>query len=709
MSDPVLDDSGESHDFSDMDDDIRTGAADPVVDSPPSDISLDTSSSQYNYSERKFDQRWYDKIQAEYTARVREGGKDECLWSKVLQFWQEKIRDAPFEKVEREVACQVLRAARLARLTQPMDYETLRRLGPQLLETDENNFDGILTRLKPQQLDSEWYKSYYGSPARWDRDFLSSHLEKLTGISIAVEKHAKDEEKFGFSIAHVRSNRYQSVELAAILRSLVETSSVPIAEESSIEEWIKCAERLEGDDNRDSADYIEVQTFIIRCMDQFKRAEQSLIGAIMRAADVGVIPFCKLNNVNLYDFEITKLDEFYHEQQPGYETATLEQIANCVNEEKRVWKKWREENNCKEPPLFSSLKDISTPALMTNLMSNIKLYMERKLNLQENVQRAGRLSCVTAAILDSKKHMQDTRTGSGEGRNIAVFGYKMAHTDRKGILESEEKSVILRKISLYRRQEFNETRQEIDFSLYEIGLSLSGNYLNFVPNDEEDLNDVLKTSGLGLDKSDSISYYQFVNHNKHSSDSKTVHEILSQSNQLNQNFTHILLVLNDRRMGNETPFQDISDAGCRFLIDLRDVGNVRTEGVGYRALAVQPIASVCQVCDSSEVHPFYRLAVLMPPSAVYQTGKSTLTAKARRGQGFMESAEVIAEVLGLDAIDRQNMNKDEYSNRILKEIENNALILYYASIQLLHAVHPDLANLVTMFWEKKLKGGFGSS
>eukprot|EP00960_Hanusia_phi_P014676 434294-Hanusia_phi.AAC.1 len=54
------------------------------------------------------------------------------------------------------------------------------------------------------------------------------------------------------------------------------------------------------------------------------------------------------------------------------------------------------------------------------------------------------------------------------------------------------------------------------------------------------------------------------------------------------------------------------------------------------------------------------------------------------------------------------MNKDQYSNRIQKEIENNALILYYASIQLLHAVNPDLANLVTIFWEKKMKGGSGS-
>eukprot|EP00960_Hanusia_phi_P074430 768239-Hanusia_phi.AAC.2 len=51
------------------------------------------------------------------------------------------------------------------------------------------------------------------------------------------------------------------------------------------------------------------------------------------------------------------------------------------------------------------------------------------------------------------------------------------------------------------------------------------------------------------------------------------------------------------------------------------------------------------------------------------------------------------------------MTEDEYSNLIMKEIENNALVLYYASVQLLHAVHPDLANLVTNYWESKMKGG----
>eukprot|EP00960_Hanusia_phi_P014677 434294-Hanusia_phi.AAC.2 len=647
LSDGLAESSAESDDYADLNNDIGLGSSRGSADSDASSASIDIdrdTPSQYNYSETRFDQTWYDEIQAEYAAKVRTEGKDACRWCKVLQFWQEKIRDAPMESVEEGVACKVLRAARLARFAQPMDYETLRRLGPEILESNEDNLDSILARMKPQQHDTEWYsKRYYGPQARWDREFLSIHLEKLTGISIAVEKHAKDEKKFGFSISHVRSNRYQPVELAAILRSLVETSSEQIAEENLIEEWIERAESLEDDDNKEGV-YTEVQTFIIRCMEQFKRAEQSQFGAILRAADVGVIPFCRLNDVNLYDFEPTKLNEFYHEQQPGYETATLQQIEACVNEEKRVWQKWSEENGCKlEPPLFSALKDISTPSSMTNLTSNIKLYMERKLNLQETFQRAGRVSCVRAAILELQKHVQDTRTVNGEGRKIAVFGYKMAHNDKKGIPESEEKSVILRKIALYRKQEVNESRQEIDFSLYEIGLSLSGNYLNFAPSDAEELNDVLKTSGLGLDKDDSISYYQFVNHDKYSSDSKTVHEILSQSNQMNQSFTHILLVLNDRRMGSEAHFQDIADAGCRFLIDLRDVGNVKTEGVGYKALAVEPIASVCQMGESSEVLPFYRLAVLMPPSAMYQTGAtSRLTVKARRGQGFMESAEVIA-------------------------------------------------------------------
>ena len=611
--------------------------------------------------EAGFNEVWFTNTQAIYLMNVRQRGKEACLWREALKFWHSRIQNAPYERVKISVARKVLVAARLTGLNQPIYYETFRRLGPRILENEESNMDSLLETMRPLHSDSNWYRRFYGAEDRWDREFLSYHLEKLTGVSTSTEKHT--EEKFGFSIVHVRSKRYHPVEMAAILRGLVGTTrdKMPGDLDANLtEEWLKRAEKLEDLQNDELNNvYTEVQMFVIRCMEHYYRAQQSLESAMRRAADVGVIPFCKLDSVDRYDFENTELDRFYHDHPGGQETATLAQIEEYVNEEKRVWDKWKsvlDFEGVPEPQIFKFLDDLSAPSMMTNLTSYIKVYMERKVNLRENARRAGRLACVREAILESQKQVQDAKTMHGEGRRIAVFGYKMAHNEKKGVPESEEKSVVVRMVSLYRKTDSNDSRQELDSRLFEIGLSLSGNYLNFdLSVEHDDTVDVLKTCGLGIETSDSISFYQFVNRDKHSPNSKTVEEILSQTNPSTPKFTHILLVLNDKRSEGGSHFQDISDAGSRFLIDLREVGNVKTEGVGYSALAVEPIASVCQVGESTEVLPFYRLAVLMPPSAVYQTGTGRLTATAPRGQGFMESAEVIA---GIDILARSLLNQN---------------------------------------------------
>ncbi len=44
----------------------------------------------------------------------------------------------------------------------------------------------------------------------------------------------------------------------------------------------------------------------------------------------------------------------------------------------------------------------------------------------------------------------------------------------------------------------------------QVGVSLSGSYLAFKPDDSEELQDMLKTSGLGLGKEDVLHFFRWV-------------------------------------------------------------------------------------------------------------------------------------------------------------------------------------------------------
>ena len=71
-------------------------------------------------------------------------------------------------------------------------------------------------------------------------------------------------------------------------------------------------------------------------------------------------------------------------------------------------------------------------------------------------------------------------------------------------------------------------------------------------------------------------------------------------------------------------------------------------------------AASVAVGEDGRVRAFRRLAVLLPPSMPnemplgYKLGR--LAQDADRGEGFQESAEIVAEVLSLVAIDKSKMD-----------------------------------------------------
>jgi hypothetical protein len=110
---------------------------------------------------RKLDAEWvqekHDSIQREAEAHGIQAFKWECLLDK----WSEHIRDAPYERVDLTCVKQILQYARLTSATaSPMNYETLRRLGKDILaqQVDEN----LLDRLKPKEEDKKYYKGFFG-------------------------------------------------------------------------------------------------------------------------------------------------------------------------------------------------------------------------------------------------------------------------------------------------------------------------------------------------------------------------------------------------------------------------------------------------------------------------------------------------------------------------------------------------------------------
>ena len=94
-----------------------------------------------------------------------------------------------------------------------------------------------------------------------------------------------------------------------------------------------------------------------------------------------------------------------------------------------------------------------------------------------------------------------------------------------------------------------------------------------------------------------VTFFQFVPASTHCPSSRPVEELLDNSAQFSssddrEGFTHVLLTVKTEGSSRGDAHTDIADAGGRFLIDLKRVGVVITEGMRYQPLAVEPTASV---------------------------------------------------------------------------------------------------------------------
>ena len=163
--------------------------------------------------------------------------------------------------------------------------------------------------------------------------------------------------------------------------------------------------------------------------------------------------------------------------------------------------------------------------------------------------------------------------GPRGGRRVAVFGYTSG-PEGKGVPEVVEQSVIVRAVAISRKFTGEdstgsgaENSQRLDASVFEVGVSLAGNFLHFKPCDSDELLDMLKTSGLGLQKEDDLHFFKFVPHGQNSPKSKGIEDLLpSQRTDDREEYTHALLSIpdNTHRQGSLSAYAEIADAGPRL-------------------------------------------------------------------------------------------------------------------------------------------------
>lgn len=107
-----------------------------------------------------------------------------------------------------------------------MFYESLRKLGKDVLRMPVDVDENLLERLLPTESDSKWYRGFFGDRDKWTTESLVSHLKNMHGSSnMKVDK--KQEQTLGFIVAHVRSNRYSPMEMQAIIKVWVLLLSFP--------------------------------------------------------------------------------------------------------------------------------------------------------------------------------------------------------------------------------------------------------------------------------------------------------------------------------------------------------------------------------------------------------------------------------------------------------------------------------------------------
>lgn len=77
---------------------------------------------------------WVEGLHVQIQREAAEHGIQAFKWSHLLDKWSKHIRDAPYERVDLACVKKILQCCRLtAASASPMNYETLRRLGKDIV------------------------------------------------------------------------------------------------------------------------------------------------------------------------------------------------------------------------------------------------------------------------------------------------------------------------------------------------------------------------------------------------------------------------------------------------------------------------------------------------------------------------------------------------------------------------------------------------
>ncbi len=159
---------------------------------------------------------WVWKKHEDIQKEILQKGICACKWGPLLEEWKVYIKDVPYECVEVTCAKQILQYARLTYASaSPMNYETLRRLGKDLLVMPDKVDDNLLERMKPNDSDSKWYRRFYGN-TEWTLDQLKLHLKNVHD-SANIKIDESQEKRMGFIVTHVKRSRYSEDEMQAIV------------------------------------------------------------------------------------------------------------------------------------------------------------------------------------------------------------------------------------------------------------------------------------------------------------------------------------------------------------------------------------------------------------------------------------------------------------------------------------------------------------
>jgi hypothetical protein len=454
--------------------------------------SIHPNSNDEEYEGPRYDSTWVNALHQRILDDVRTRGIEACRWCNILEKWKESLANAPFEEVELGCIRLIMQHARLTPVAQPTFYETLRKLGKDILSEniEHDNVRGELLHrlLTPTTGDSAMYTQYFGARERWEeRRALINHFDKLHAqYGSSLSQELAKERILGFMVPHIRSNRYHPVELGAILRHFVRDIE-------GAQRWNNLADSLQNDAQVSADQSSEAQAFILRCFENIYRARQSLKGAEKRNAAVGVILFADSTaDVEHGEMHRTRLDKWYDEAmeastgmhdrtyQNPLERCSLRKVQALLASEEREWNIWAPrlqsrmagEFRIGSQPLFQLLgpSQLAASSLLSHVMNSIKAYCEKKKGLRDLALKSSRHQCVAQAIEDWGADLQlAAATVPRGGHRIAVFGYTL-NGDGRGVPEAEEQSVIVRSVRLTRKCGGDESAgvEELDTCVFEV-------------------------------------------------------------------------------------------------------------------------------------------------------------------------------------------------------------------------------------------------